>query len=316
LLSARNTKADVELSNTNFQQQDLLIAFRNLYSDHTGAAQAAIILCVLDSFVISSKSHCFVGNNVSNNDSETITGLNLHPNVNINSDHRIRCAGHIINLIVKATIYGKGVSKFEEALAAATPIDQFKLHSQFGVVGKLHNFVNAVCASHKRRKIFNSIQQDYNNKEILYDFSTLSLRQNAGICWHSVYLMLQRCLDLKESIKCFIPKLCTIDDDNSRYNPLNNSLCNDEWDEVIELVNFLRAPFEMCRRLKGDNSASGFGSLWQTLPNLQALWALCSIANERTNSSKYFSSAAAYCKEKLNTYFDLILCNPTLVSTL
>jgi hypothetical protein len=228
LLSFRNTKADVKLSDANFQQQDLLIAFRNLYSDHRGAAQAAIIVDILDSFEISSKFHCFIGNNTSNNDSETITGLNLHPNISINPDHRIHCAGHIINLIVKATIYSKGISKFEEALAAATPIDQFKLHRQFGVVGKLHSFVNAICALHKRRELFNSIQQEYNNEEILYNFSTLSLRQDGGVCWHSVYLMLQRCLELKESIKRFICKLCTTNDDDRKYNLLTDSLNDNE----------------------------------------------------------------------------------------
>jgi hypothetical protein len=99
--------------------------------------------------------------------------------------------------------------------------------------------VNAVCASHKRRELFNSIQQEYNNKEILYDFSTLSLRQDGGVRWHSVYLMLQRCLKLKESIKRFICKLRTINENDSKYNPLTDSLSNDKWDEVIELVDFL-----------------------------------------------------------------------------
>jgi hypothetical protein len=42
------------------------------------------------------------------------------------------------------------------------------------------------------------------------------------------------------------------------------------------------------------------------------LWALYSTANERTNSSKYFSSAAAYGKETLDTYFDLILMQPNV----
>jgi hypothetical protein len=77
--------------------------------------------------------------------------------------------------------------------------------------------------------------------------------------------MLQRCLKLKDSIKRFIRMLRTIDDDDSKYDPLTDSLSDDEWDEVIELVDFLQAPFEMCRRLEGDNSASEFGSLWQTL---------------------------------------------------
>jgi hypothetical protein len=51
--------------------------------------------------------------------------------------------------------------------------------------------------------------------------------------------MLQRCLELKESIKRFIRKLCTIDDDDSKYDPLTDSLSDDKWDEVIELVDFL-----------------------------------------------------------------------------
>jgi hypothetical protein len=121
--------------------------------------------------------------------------------------------------------------------------------------------VNAICALHKQCELFNSFQQEYNNKEILYNFSTLSLRQDGGVCWHSVYLMLQRCLELKEYIKCFIRKLCTTDNNGCKYNPLTDSLNNNEWDEIIELANFLQVPYEMCRHLKDDDSTSGFGSL-------------------------------------------------------
>jgi hypothetical protein len=42
------------------------------------------------------------------------------------------------------------------------------------------------------------------------------------------------------------------------------------------------------------------------------LWALYSTANERTTNSEYFSSAVAYGKEKLDTYFDLILMQPDI----
>jgi hypothetical protein len=89
-----------------------------------------------------------VGDNATSNDTELIKGLNLHPNVNIDLQHRIRCAGHIINLVVKATLYGDGVSKWEEQLAAVAPKEQFRLFREIGVVGRLHNFVNAVCVHH------------------------------------------------------------------------------------------------------------------------------------------------------------------------
>jgi hypothetical protein len=259
-----------------------------------------------------------VGDNASNNDSEFITGLNLHPILNLSPHHRIRCAGHIINLVVKATIYGDGVSKWEQRLAEATPMDQFKLFREIGVVGKLHNFVNSVCASHKRRELFNLIQKEHQSEQSVYAFSTLQLRQDGGVRWHSVYLMLLRCLELREPIKRFIRRLRNPDDTpkttasaTDKYDPLADSLTDDEWDEVKELVNFLEAPYEMTKRLEGNNSASGFGSLWQTLTNLQALWALYSTSSEPTNT-KYFNSAVSFGHQKLSTYFSKLLMEPDI----
>ena len=79
---------------------------------------------------------------------------------------------------------------------------------------------------------------------------------------------------------------------------------------VSELVNFLQVPFEMTRRLEGSNSVSGFGSLWQTLVNLQVLWrhyrGSCVY-----DSSPYFQSAVAFGLERLNTCFDRLVIDPT-----
>jgi hypothetical protein len=97
--------------------------------------------------------------NATSNDSELIKSLNLHPNINITANNHIRCAGHIINLVVKAALYGKGVADWEQRLANAAPKDQFKLWRELGVVGRLHNFVNTVCASHNQRKLFSSMQR-------------------------------------------------------------------------------------------------------------------------------------------------------------
>ena len=108
-----------------------------------------------------SKFNCFVGDNATNNDKKLIKHLHRESTtLCLGAQHGIRCAGHIINLIVKATLYGEGVSKFEEKLARAAPIDQFKLFQNHGVVGQLHNFVRAVHASHKRRKLFHSVFSD------------------------------------------------------------------------------------------------------------------------------------------------------------
>ena len=39
----------------------------------------------------------------------------------------LRCIGHIINLIVKALLFGKGISKLEQELCGASDKDIFKI---------------------------------------------------------------------------------------------------------------------------------------------------------------------------------------------
>jgi hypothetical protein len=181
------------------------------------------------------------------------------------------------------------------------------------VVGKLHNFVNAACASHKRRKLFTKIQREAANEEdVLYTHSTLSLRQDGGVRWHSVYLMMLRCLELKDHIQRFIQALKNNNDfaDDVTYDPLTDGLTNEEWDDAQELVNFLQAPYEMTKKLEGNNSSSGFGSIWQTLPNMQVLWIHYTEATEPTHKSQYFKSALSFGLEKLNSYFNTVLLTP------
>jgi hypothetical protein len=161
------------------------------------------------------------------------------------------------------------------------------------------------------------MQTEVNNDDSIYSFNTLNLRQDGGVRWHSVYLMMLRCLELKEPIKRFIRKLSKatdFDNDDTAeeidYSPLTDGLSDDEWDEARELVDFLQAPYEMTKRLEGNNSSSGFGSLWQTLTNIQALWAAYTEAIDRPHSRQYFETAVRLGLEKINTYYERILIEP------
>jgi hypothetical protein len=88
----------------------LLIGFKNLISDHTGSNIRRAVLDIVDTYKITAKIGCFVGDNALNNDSVLIEALSQHPHIDLTNEHRIRCTGYIINLVVKATIYGDGVS--------------------------------------------------------------------------------------------------------------------------------------------------------------------------------------------------------------
>ena len=129
--------------------------------------------------------------------------------------------------------------------------------------------------------------------------------------------MLLRCLELRNPITRFMTRLQQqpsqrLDDE---YNPLTDELSSEEWEGVQQLVDFLQAPVEMTKRLEGNNSTSGFGSLWQTLTSLQALWKLYSSTktgfDDLDNSnSDYFIAAVKHGLEKLSSYFEKLIIEP------
>jgi hypothetical protein len=151
----------------------MLIAFRTLFGDHTGSNQACLIALILKEYDASNRFHCFVGDNASNNGRTLIKSLGEALGVNLGAHLRIHCAGHILNLIAKGTLYGTHSGKFEEELRKVAPRDQFKLYRKYGVVGKLHNFVNSVLASNKRRELFMDIQKQHTD-ETMWKFSLLN----------------------------------------------------------------------------------------------------------------------------------------------
>ena len=131
--------------------------------------------------------------------------------------------------------------------------------------------------------------------------------------------MMLRCLELREPIKRFMWKLRATTTDNdfnnddtiaAVYSPLTDALTDEEWDEVDELVQFLQAPYEMTKPLEGNTSSNTFRSLWQTLTNLQALWAVYSEAIDRPRTSQYFQTAVRLGFEKINTYYGKLLMDP------
>jgi hypothetical protein len=128
--------------------------------------------------------------------------------------------------------------------------------------------------------------------------------------------MLLRCLELRNPITRFMTRLqqqasqCY----NDKYNPLNDEISSEEWEGVQQLVDFLQAPVEMTKRLEGNNSASGFRLLWQTLTSLQALWTLYSSTkagfDDDSNNSDYFIAAVKHGLKKLTSYFEKLIIQP------
>jgi hypothetical protein len=73
------------------------------------------------------------------------------------------------------------VSKFNEELANAAPRERFQLFRRHGVVNKLHNFMNAVCVSHKRRELFLTVQRDLADDDTYGASGPLIYARTAGL---------------------------------------------------------------------------------------------------------------------------------------
>jgi len=59
---------------------------------------------------------------------------------NINVGYlRLRYLGYIINLVIKALLFSKSISKLKRKLASALYNNVFKNWNSIGLIGKLHN---------------------------------------------------------------------------------------------------------------------------------------------------------------------------------
>ena len=70
---------------------------------------------------------------------------------------RLRCMGHILNLIAEAYLYGQDASDFEKQFKEQGLSGHRKMWRDRGELGKLHNLVAHVMASGKRSELFTAL---------------------------------------------------------------------------------------------------------------------------------------------------------------
>jgi hypothetical protein len=137
--------------NAKFDHQTLLLATAEQSNSHAGADIAAEVIQVIKDFGISNNLGYFVLDNASNNDTaiETIAEhFELDPN-----QRRLRCAGHVINLIARHLLFGFDKNLFElEGTMPANLKIELQRWRRCGPIGKAHNLIVWTYASPQRRK--------------------------------------------------------------------------------------------------------------------------------------------------------------------
>ena len=150
----------------------LLLALKEIQSSHVGVHLATIVMTVLKEFDIVNKIGYFMSDNASNMDTaieEISRQLFVLGNTILTADERrLRCWGHVLNLVAKDVLGGNKKGSIDEsAFEAIDPRDiaeqraAFLHWRQYGPVEKLHAFTVFLRGSPARRHLFTTIQSEH-----------------------------------------------------------------------------------------------------------------------------------------------------------
>ena len=115
-------------------------------------------------------------------------------------ERRLRCIGHIINLIAKAFLFGADAKHYEvddNFLSESEDIEKsLNLWRRLGPVGKVHNLVKFIRSSPQRSEKLQDLA-NYENDIPVDPIPKLKVLNDNTMRRNSTYLMLRRALILR-----------------------------------------------------------------------------------------------------------------------
>ena len=149
-----------------FKPQKLVLGLPEIQSRYSGENITAEIIEIIESYRIGHKIGYFTLDNASNNGT-AVAAIVKHFDLPIKKNLRwVRCIGHVINLVVKALLFGKSHEAFEDELPTvqALKVASHNLWLKQGLVGKLYNLVTWINRSDYLTQSFLRRQKDYTVK--------------------------------------------------------------------------------------------------------------------------------------------------------
>jgi hypothetical protein len=128
--------------NENGSVDHIILGLREIEGTHTGENLCTVLLQILSEYNIWTKIRYFVMDNATNNDTmldaftehaETL-GIPFNPDT-----HRLRCTGHVINLAVKAFLFGNSKEAIRDETYQLGTEEDLARWRQCGPLGKVHN---------------------------------------------------------------------------------------------------------------------------------------------------------------------------------
>jgi hypothetical protein len=273
---------------------------------HSGEEDLAPALqqCI-DYYSISNQLGAFQMDNAENND----TCLrSLAARYSIDTDEqRLRCFGHVVNLVVKALLFGEGLSAFKKELDGATDLNQYKVWRKKGAIGKLHNLVVYITRSGQRTLAFNKAQEEIADG-VVEVCRTLRLQKDTGVRWNSVFKMIRRALKLEQALTLYCARWQRPKD--SQYNLKDDILDQQDWEELRHFKELLKPFYIVTQRLEGYGNEGSYGVVWEVLPAFDYLFNKLAKFEEEVNAqpelfTDYYTSCISAGFIKLRQYYEL-----------
>ncbi|KAL9561303.1 hypothetical protein ACKAV7_014658 [Fusarium commune] len=255
-----------------------LLAFKRQIGSHAGENIAYTIRNVVRDWGIDCKLGVSICDNAASND---ICLRNLYITLDASitradtEARRMRCFGHILNLVVQAFLYGNNAASFElqsEAYDILERVEEDLEHWRAkGPVGKLHNIIKFIRASPQRTEAFKAHAGEQ--------------EENNAMRWNSTYMMIERAVVKQSELNSFIQEL-GLEADASKRVPTADILTSDDWKvlregwgtsgghgrlwEVMTGMEFVLEHLEDCKVLYEDETADPAAEEWYTTQGEEA----------------------------------------------
>ena len=228
-----------------------LLSLHRFRGAHSGFNQADHFWTTLEQYQIHHLVGKFNVDNATNNDTALCEIAKRLTNAGYASfdpiRDRLRCFGHVLNLAVKAFLWGANVDAFERELNEEAMLDDDMVEllrwRKKGPLGKLHNVLTYIRMTPQRRDQFQK-----QVLEIYPDETVFTPRVGNITRWSSDYEAIQRAFRLREPIEQFIREAIRLNLNGERNGSpealSNDQLLPEDW-VMLRCVMDILEPFKV-----------------------------------------------------------------------
>ncbi|KAL2138247.1 hypothetical protein VTI28DRAFT_7190 [Corynascus sepedonium] len=238
----------VILHYTNVEQRpkSTLLAMIHVSGSHTGENLSKYIKAVIQEWEIGQKIGYFVTDNADSNDTCIISLMgSLFPTLSaqerfqLKLKKRLRCIGHIINVVAKAFIEGD-----EKQLLKSLAVEQTQIYCS------LEEEAELLKQWRRRGPIdFTAFEALISNE----DSTSLQMENDNDIRWTSVYVMVVRAIKLRAALEVYCMQAVTDPSHPDSKISSEDILTRQDWLTLMEIQKIL-ANFALARKKFEGNS--------------------------------------------------------------